>query len=154
MLIDKLKKYPAHYIRRIQQISNALFARECGAFDLTAVQYAALVAMQRFPNSDQSTIASSIGYDKVTMGKVLEKLEARGFLVRTPDPENRRAKLTNITPRGAELIDTVKPRVDRLNEELVSPLTQAEQAEFMRMLQKIVEAHNESSRAPVRVGKS
>jgi len=149
-LIQKLKQYPAHFIRRIQQISTALFAIECGEFDLTSVQYAALIAIKNHPGSDQSTVARLIGYDKVTMGKVLEKLEQRGWIERYADPDNRRAKFVRILPHGLDLIDAVEPRIQKLNLQIIEPLTVDEQKEFMRLLEKIVEAHNEKSRAPVR----
>jgi DNA-binding MarR family transcriptional regulator len=150
VLVQNLKQYPAHFIRRIQQISTALFAQECGDLELTAVQYAALVAIQTFPSCDQSTISRMIGYDKVTMGKVLEKLEQRGWIERFSDPDNRRAKVVRIIASGEAIIEKVEPRVQALNDKIIEPLTAAEQNEFIRMLQKIVEAHNDASRAPVR----
>ena len=47
MANDGLLDMPGHLIRRAQQISTALFAEECAAFDLTSVQYAALAAIRR-----------------------------------------------------------------------------------------------------------
>ena len=41
-LMRDLHAKPGHLIRRVQQLSSALFAEECAVFDLTSVQYAAL----------------------------------------------------------------------------------------------------------------
>lgn len=50
--MDRLYDMPGHLIRRAQQISMALFAEECAEFDLTSVQYAALVGIRLYPNVD------------------------------------------------------------------------------------------------------
>lgn len=150
MLIKQLKSYPAHFLRRIHQISTALFMHRCEEFDLTPVQFAALTAAKSYPDSDQSTVAGLIGYDRATIGKVLENLEKKGWIERLANPENRRTRLVRLTAKGADLISRAEPRIRMLNDELIAPLSKSEQQEFMRLLQKIVEAHNESSRAPVR----
>ena len=51
-LMDDLHDMPGHLIRRAQQITTALFAEECGNFDLTSVHYAALVAIRANPEVD------------------------------------------------------------------------------------------------------
>ena len=44
---SRLIEMPGHLIRRLQQISFALFLDQAKAFDVTPVQYAALVAIKR-----------------------------------------------------------------------------------------------------------
>lgn len=153
MLIENLKSYPAHFIRRVHQISTALFSNHCSDYEITSVQYAALLAIQSYPDRDQSTLAGLIGYDRATMGKVLEMLEKKGWINRYRNPCNQRTKLVSMTEQGFVLIETIQPLVHKLNKELVSPLNKEEQQEFMRLLEIVVEAHNEYSRAPVRTAR-
>ena len=75
--MDGLYAMPGHLIRRVQQISSALFAEECGNFDLTSVQYAALVAIRANPQVDATRLSALIAFDRSTLGDVLERLEAR-----------------------------------------------------------------------------
>ena len=81
---------PGHLIRRAHQASTALFAAECGPFDLTPVQFAAMSAIRDTPDLDATRLAALIAFDRSTMGDVLERLEAKGWVVRQPSPHDRR----------------------------------------------------------------
>jgi len=52
MQLQDLYSKPGHLIRRAQQIAVAIFMEECANFDLTPVQYAALVAIRENPGTD------------------------------------------------------------------------------------------------------
>ena len=77
MHLRDLYTQPGHLIRRAQQIAVALFIEECAEFDLTPVQYAALVADQEHPGIDATRLSALIAFDRSTLGNVLERLEAR-----------------------------------------------------------------------------
>ena len=69
-----------HLIRRLHQQSTQVFAQrtQAAGFDLTPVQYAALEAIYEYPGSDQKFVAEQIGYDRATIGGVIERLEKKG----------------------------------------------------------------------------
>jgi len=77
MLLEDLHRQPGHLIRRAQQIAVAIFIEECAAFDLTPVQYAAMVAIQENEGIDATRLSAQIAFDRSTLGNVLERLEAR-----------------------------------------------------------------------------
>jgi len=142
---------PGFFARRFQQIAVAVFHAEVGAagFDLTPVQYSALTALRAHPGVDQSTLAGLIAFDRTTMGGVVDRLAQRGLLTRKPHPTDRRARALEITAAGADLLDRVEPAVQRAQELMLSGLSEAEAAEFMRLLRKAVEGCNDLSRAPL-----
>ena len=142
---------PGFFARRFQQIAVAVFHAEVGAagFDLTPVQYSALTALRAHPGVDQSTLAGLIAFDRTTMGGVVDRLAQRGLLTRKPHPTDRRARALEITGAGADLLDRVEPAVQRAQELMLSGLSEAEAAEFMRLLRKAVEGCNDLSRAPL-----
>lgn len=139
---------PGHYIRRLQQIAVALFLQETEPFGLTPVQYAALQAACRSPGVDQRTLAATIGLDTSTTGGVIDRLEARELLRRNPSESDRRVRLVTPTAEGRALFDAIQPAMLRAQERMLEPLPPGERAEFMRMLQVLVRANNELSRAP------
>ena len=55
---------PGHLIRRCQQIAVALFVEETERFDLTPVQYAALVSVRENPGIDQVGLVGRIALDR------------------------------------------------------------------------------------------
>ncbi len=143
-----LDDLPGHHIRRLQQIAVAIFLQETEASGLTPIQYAALQALRMAPGIDQRSLARSIGLDASTIGGVVERLEARGLLLRRGTPEDRRVRLLTLTPDGEALLDEVAPAVLQAQKRILAPLPRAQRQEFMRMLRVLVTANNESSRAP------
>ena len=146
--VPDLDELPGHYIRRLQQIAVAIFLQETEPFGLTPVQFGALAAVARSPGVDQRTLAGSIGLDTSTTGGVVDRLEARGLLRRNPSEQDRRVRLLTPTPDGLALLDDIEPAMLKAQERMLAPLPPEERQEFMRMLQVLVTANNELSRAP------
>jgi DNA-binding MarR family transcriptional regulator len=143
-----LSELPGHYIRRLQQIAVGVFMDETQAFGLTPVQFAALNAVMAQPDMDQRTLAAGIGFDASTIGGVVDRLEARGWVARQVSPEDRRARLLRVTPQGQQLLADVSQAVLKTQDRILRPLPQAQRQEFLRMLKVLVDANNEASRAP------
>ncbi len=142
---------PGHLIRRAQQIAVAIFIEECAAFDITPVQYAALVAIRENPGIDATRLSALVAFDRSTLGNVLERLEAKGVVRRRAGKEDRRVKALALTQVGQELLTAVEPAVERAQARILSPLAPADQATLMALLGQLVELNNESSRVPLRL---
>ena len=93
----ELESLPGHYIRRLQQIAVAVFLQETEVHGVTPVQYAALQTVGNLPGIDQRTLARTIGFDTSTIAGVIDRLEARGLLLRSASPEDRRVRLLSLT---------------------------------------------------------
>jgi MarR family transcriptional regulator, lower aerobic nicotinate degradation pathway regulator len=148
--MDGLYAMPGHLIRRVQQISSALFAEECGNFDLTSVQYAALVAIRANPQVDATRLSALIAFDRSTLGDVLERLEAKGWVLRSASPSDKRVKLLRLSPEGARVLQRVEPAVRRVQERLLAPLAPSDRARIVRLLAQLADLHNDILPAPLR----
>lgn len=150
MSIAEIHNRPGHLIRRCQQIAVGLFLDRCAEFDLTPVQYAVLRTVHVQPGVDQITVAGLAALDRSNMARICVGLEGRGLLRRLPDPADRRARRLSLTSEGEALLQRADPEVERVQDELLSPLRPDERTAFLSALRAIVEAHNEHSRAPQR----
>ncbi len=139
---------PGHAIRRLHQISVGIFLQETGELGITPVQYAALQTVGNQPGIDQRTLARTIALDASTTGGVVDRLEARGWLVRRTAPEDRRARQLALTPAGQVLLAEAVPAMLRAQDQILAPLTERQRSEFMRLLNLLVTQNNEMSRAP------
>jgi len=140
---------PGHLIRRAHQIAVAIFMDECAARHLTPVQFACLSGIRAQPGVDATRLAALVAFDRSTLGNVLERLEAKGWIERSASPEDRRIKILHITRAGEALLDDVAARVEATQQRILAPLDAAERAAFMRLLVKLVDVNNEASRAPL-----
>jgi MarR family transcriptional regulator, lower aerobic nicotinate degradation pathway regulator len=133
-----LNSLPGHDIRRLHQIAVALFMAETEPFGITPVQYAALQAVQNAPGTDQRTLARTIGFDTSTIAGVIDRLEARGLMLRSASAQDRRVRLLTLTPAGEQLLVEVMPSMLRSQERILAPLPAHERGEFMRMLGMLI----------------
>jgi MarR family transcriptional regulator, lower aerobic nicotinate degradation pathway regulator len=147
----RIYEKPGHLIRRLQQISLALFMDEAKGFEITPIQYSAILAIDNHSGIDQTALCNIIAVDRSTIGDVVTRLEHKKFIKRTTGAEDRRTKLLYITPAGRKLIDDIESAVQSTQKRILEPLTISERAMFMRMLKKLVHLNNEHSRAPLRI---
>ena len=148
--IDAVYAAPGYLFRRMQQIAVSIFMEECKAFDLTPVQYAALVAIHTHPGIDATRLSAVIAFDRSTLGSVIERLQAKDFVERKPAAEDKRIKLLYLTRQGTATLREIIPAVDRAQARMLDPLKPAERKALMRLMSRLVDLNNEASRVPLR----
>ena len=148
--MDAVYTAPGYLFRRMQQIAVALFVEECRAFDLTPVQYAALVAIHTHPGIDATRLSAVIAFDRSTLGNVIERLQAKKLIERKPSPQDKRVKLLYLTRAGATVLGDIMPSVDRAQARMLQPLKAADRKALMALLSRLVDLNNEASRVPLR----
>ena len=133
---------PGHLIRRAHQHSVAYFMEETADFDITPVQFSILSALVDTPGADQVTLAARVAFDPATSGSVIGRLEAKGWVRREADAQDRRRKLLWATPEGEQAVQQMKRSVARAQTRMLGPLNAAEREQIMRLLGKLVAAHD------------
>ena len=150
LTMDAVYTKPGYLFRRMQQIAVAIFVEECRAYDLTPVQYAALVAIRTHPGIDATRLSAVIAFDRSTLGNVIERLEAKQLIERKPSRQDKRVKLLYLTKAGIALLRDIMPSVDRAQARMLQPLKPADRRTLMALLTQLVDLNNESSRVPLR----
>ncbi|WP_454633484.1 MarR family winged helix-turn-helix transcriptional regulator [Bradyrhizobium cenepequi] len=148
--MDAVYAAPGYLFRRMQQIAVSIFVEECRAFDLTPVQYAALIAIHTHPGIDATRLSAVIAFDRSTLGNVIERLQAKGLIERKPDSEDKRVKLLTLTRQGASLLREIMPLVDRAQARMLQPLKPSDRKTLLALLTQLVDLNNEASRVPLR----
>lgn len=148
--IDAVYAAPGYLFRRMQQIAVSIFMEECKAFDLTPVQYAALIAIHTHPGIDATRLSAVIAFDRSTLGSVIERLQAKDYIERKPALEDKRIKLLYLTKSGAAILREIIPAVERAQARMLEPLKPADRKTLMGLLVQLVDLNNEASRVPLR----
>lgn len=131
---------PGHLIRRAHQRSVAIFMEETADYDITPVQFAILNTLMDRPGVDQVTLAGQVAFDAATSGSVIGRLEAKGWVRREPDREDKRRKLLWVTPEGERTVSRMKRVVGRAQGRILGPLDEAEREQLLWLLHKLVES--------------
>lgn len=148
--IDAVYAAPGYLFRRMQQIAVSIFMEECKAFDLTPVQYAALIAIHTHPGIDATRLSAVIAFDRSTLGSVIERLRAKDYIERKPAPEDKRIKLLYLTKSGTAILREIIPAVERAQARMLEPLKPADRKALMGLMVQLVDLNNEASRVPLR----
>ena len=129
-----------HLIRRLHQQSTQIFVQRTAAagFELTPVQFAALCAIHAHPDTDQAFVAELIGYDRATIGGVIDRLEKKGWIRRIVSERDRRARELSLSDDGLRVLSALRPIVEGLQSDILQPLSDVDQACFVNLLRQMV----------------
>jgi MarR family transcriptional regulator, organic hydroperoxide resistance regulator len=86
----------------------------------------------------QLALSAALGLDKTTMTAVLDKLEAQGLLVRTPDPGDRRARIPVSTESGRALQAKLYHELQCVEARVLSDLDEGERDQLRGLLRRII----------------
>jgi DNA-binding MarR family transcriptional regulator len=148
--MDAVYTKPGYLFRRMQQIAVAIFVEECRSYDLTPVQYAALVAIRTHSGIDATRLSAVIAFDRSTLGNVIERLETKAWVERKSSRDDKRVKLLYLTKAGETLLRDVIPSVDRAQARMLQPLKPADRRTLLALMTQLVDLNNEASRVPLR----
>lgn len=99
--------------------------------------YVVLLALDETPMRSQAVLAQAIGADKTRIIRTLDDLQDRGYIERTPDPDDRRVRLLSITAAGRRLKDAVQADIQRGEEHWLGELSAEERRVFLKALQRL-----------------
>lgn len=99
--------------------------------------YVVLTALDRTPIRTQTALAEAIGADKTRIIPTLDELQQHGHIERTPDPDDRRARLLAITESGRAVKDAVQADIQRGEEQWLGTLSANEREVFLRVLNQL-----------------
>lgn len=126
-----------------------MFEDECRAVGLTPAQCGVLTVLHNAPGLDQTSLARALGFDKVTVLRILRGLEARGLVARVPSPGNRRNLSISLSAKGTALLAAAQKPAEQAYQRLLAPLTPERQRLLIELLQELTGALEHEARAPL-----
>ena len=118
---------------------NAVVPDRLAAQGHGAVRAAHGVVFQ-FLDADGTTVsglADRAGMTKQAMAELVAYLEQHGYVRRTPDPDDRRAKLVLLTDKGQEVVAIAQGMVPELEDRLIAALGRSRWQQLRNDLQTI-----------------
>jgi DNA-binding MarR family transcriptional regulator len=99
---------------------------------------AVLVTAEHAGPCQQLRLAEKLEVDRTTMVDLIDRLEASGFVERHPDPDDRRARLIHLTPRGRKALAAGIAASEEVEARFLAALSAADQRTFRRTLGNLV----------------
>lgn len=117
-----------HLVRCETRIYNALGERLKAAHGIVASQFEFLRYLGRHPQSRVADIAVNFAIGIGATSKGIDRLEARGWVRRVPNPEDRRSSLVELTPAGRKLAEAAEKTFQEQLETLIGSVVGEERA--------------------------
>lgn len=138
---DRIGSRPTWLISRAFALSSAMLS---AGFDqhgdgLRGHHYRLLAALEQRGPASQADLGRSTGIDRSDVTAALTELEARNLIERRSDPRNKRRNIVTITADGINELTALDQVVDKIQDDLLAPLTQAQRDQFTELLARILE---------------
>jgi len=126
---------PVMLMRRARQISVELFAIECGALDITAIESGAINLICSFRAIAAKDLPKLLGVNRGSAFAVTAKLLEAGLL----SPQEHAQRRLVLSPAGLSFQKDLSRRIERVNANMMRMLARDEQASLKRLMQRIYE---------------
>jgi DNA-binding MarR family transcriptional regulator len=93
-----------HDFHRAAQRADEAFANAMGSVDLSARQFAVLLAISSFDGMNQTRAVGATGIDRSTLSEVVRRLETKGLITRRRLRNDTRAFVLKLTENGREVL--------------------------------------------------
>jgi DNA-binding MarR family transcriptional regulator len=128
-----------YVLRRAQ---SAVFADFAATFAqageaLTPGEFGLLVLVERNAGLSQMALARALGIDRSTLVPILNRLQARGLLVRRRSPTDARTHALDLTPAGEKALERFARLVRHHEKRISSRLSSAEMRTLIELLGKV-----------------
>src|SRR5262249_18243788 len=92
--------------------------------DMTRAQWPVLSRLQREPGITQSQLAALTDVEPITIGRLVDRLEANGLIERQPDPDDRRIWRLRLTPKSAPVLKQIAHWRRELHDQMAEGLAE------------------------------
>ncbi len=119
-----------------RQLRSAAMA-SLSAWDVTPSQMRAVRMLDRHGGVRSSELAQHLHIAPRSATEVVDALEAKGLVERSPDPSDRRATLVSLTPHGTTLVEEVRRARGLESERLFERLSDRDRDHLARILRRL-----------------
>lgn len=130
-------RHTGYLIRRAQQLHVATWNRVVST-ETSSVQYSVLAVLARLEHASQRDLCDEVDLDRSTIADLVSRMERRGLIERTRDPEDRRRNTVVLTTEGREEYARLVPRVNDADRTLTGSLDDATRAQLRSALRALL----------------
>ncbi|MDA0166698.1 MarR family transcriptional regulator [Solirubrobacter ginsenosidimutans] len=135
--MDRLLDYTGYLLRTAFMRAAAISAREFGE-EGHPRDVGVLATLQALGPLSQQDLSERLSVNRTVMVKLIDGLEARGFVERVRNPQDRRAYALHATPTGLEYMGAMLPRMVRAEAELTANLSPGEHQRLNALLRPLI----------------
>ena len=127
-----------HLVKQVQYRAYLRLESVLAPLGVTAVQFRILTTLSTRPNISSAALARLYDVKPQTMIKQIALLEAKQLIHRRVSDSNKRLLEVDLTPAGVAAVEQLRKDSRALEQELLAPLNDEEQAHLRAYLQRLL----------------
>lgn len=139
---SRLRALPSWLVNQTGVPATSLVGAALASAGSRRDHYKVLAALDEYGPASQATLGRRCGIDRSDMVATTNELAERGFVERTPDPDDRRRNVVTLTPEGRRQLQELDRLVTAAQDELLAPLSPAERTQLVALLTRLVDHHH------------
>lgn len=121
----------------VSRLRRMVFDNLMKPLGVTRSQWWVLAYLSRHDGMAQSDLANILELGKAALGGIIDRLEASSFIMRNPDPVDRRVKRVFLTTQGKQTIKEMRLMSHEMSEEILEGLDNNERVLLADMLNTV-----------------
>ena len=137
-----------YLIGDVSRMIRTVYDRRVEPLGLTRAQWRVITRLNRLESCTQTELASALEIEKTTLGKLIERLEAKGWVERQDDPKDARSKCLYLSERARPLLDKMNKEAEKVVTGVFAGLSKKEASQLLGLLEHIKENLNKMLEKP------
>ena len=134
---ENLERNFGFILNDVARLLRTVYDRRVHSLGLTRAQWWVLTHLYRADGVTQAELAETLEIERATLGRLLDRLEAKGWVRREPDAEDRRAKRVHLTEAVQEPMRTMRAVAAGVRSDALAGLSGEEQDRFVDLMLKV-----------------
>jgi len=137
MPTSELDRSLGFLLHDVSRLLRKRFDRRARALGLTRAQWSVIAHLRRNEGLTQSALADILEVEKITLCRLVDRLEASGWVERRPHPEDRRANALYLTSKAYPVLDRMREISRDIRSEAMAGLQPEERDYLLDTLQRL-----------------
>ena len=129
-----LEHDPLGLLNDVARLMRTRFDQRARMRGMTRAQWGILVMLSRQPGLSQNEMAAISEVEPITVGRLIDRLERRGFVERRPDPTDRRIRRLHLLPAAQPVLDEIARHREELYDAILSGIDSDQRERFVEAL--------------------
>jgi MarR family transcriptional regulator for hemolysin len=125
---------PLILLNDVARMMRTRFDQRARARGMTRAQWVILARLSRQPGISQNEMATICEVEPITVGRLIDRLEARGLVERRADPTDRRIRRLHLLPAAQPILDEITSYRDLLSNSVFSGLDDRQHSQLVDTL--------------------
>ncbi|MQM27330.1 MarR family winged helix-turn-helix transcriptional regulator [Glycomyces albidus] len=134
---ERLKRQLSRLLGMTSAQASRVAAEALAPFGAHKAHFVVLAALEEFGPASQASISDRTRIYRSDLVAVLNELAEGGWIVRAPDPDDKRRNVITITDAGRERLAQIEAVLDAVNDRIMAPLGADEREQLFSLLGRV-----------------